>query len=270
MMTNHETDNFQLNGQVAIITGGGRGIGRAIAQELAKEGMKVVVSARTRNQLDETVALIQQQGGQAISFALDITDQPAIERMVRETTRQYGQVDLLVNNAAISGDEAPVWDVDAADWWHVLEVNLEGPFLCARAVLPGMISRQRGRIINVSSGIGSDPTASYSAYSVSKAALFRLTDCLAEMTAAHGVHVFAISPGLVKTEMSQGLPYYKDIPDSDWVPVERAAKLCVFLATGKADRLSGRYVHVTDDVTEMVAHADEIVEKDLHGLRMRK
>ena len=267
-MTNHETDNFQLTGQIAIITGGGRGIGRVIAQELAKEGMKVVVSSRSSYQLDETVALIQQQGGQAISFALDVTDQSAVEKMVSEVTRQYGQVDLLVNNAAMAGDEAPLWEVDAAAWWRVLEVNLQGPFLCARAVLPVMLARRRGRIINVSSGIGTAATASYSAYSVSKAALFRLTDCLAEMTAAHGIQVFAISPGLVKTEMALGLPYYKDIPDSEWVPAVRAAELCLFLASGKADRLSGRYVHVTDDVTEMVAHADEIVEKDLHVLRM--
>jgi len=270
IMSTRETENYHLTGQVAIITGGGRGIGRVIAQTLARAGAKVAVAARTRDQLEETVALIKQQGGQTISFPLDVTDQQAIERMVNETTRQFGQVDLLVNNAGIAGDEAPIWEVEAADWWHVLEVNLKGPFLCARAVLPGMIARQSGRIINVSSGIGTGPTASYSGYSVSKAALFRLTDCLAEMTSPHGIHVFAISPGLVKTAMALDLPYYKDLPDSGWVPAERTAELCVFLATGKADRLSGRYVHATDDVTELVKRADEIVEHDLYVLRMRK
>jgi NAD(P)-dependent dehydrogenase (short-subunit alcohol dehydrogenase family) len=269
-MENLKTEHNQLTGQVAIVTGGGRGIGRAIAQAFAGAGAKVVVAARTRDQLDETVALIHQQGGQAISFALDVTDQPAIEQMVSETNRQFGPVDLLVNNAAMAGDEAPLWEVNAADWWHVLEVNLKGPFLCARAVLPGMIAQQHGRIINVSSGIGTAPSASYSGYSVSKAALFRLTDCLAEMTGPHGISVFAISPGLVKTDMALGLPYYKDLPDSDWIPAERAAKLCVFLATGKADRLSGRYIHVTDDITEMVQLTDEILENDLYALRIRK
>jgi NAD(P)-dependent dehydrogenase (short-subunit alcohol dehydrogenase family) len=264
------TGKSQLTSQVAIVTGGGRGIGRVIAQELAKAGAKVVVAARSRDQLDETVALIQKQAGQAISFAVDVSDQQAVEQMVSETIRQFGQVDLLVNNAAIAGDEAPIWEVDAAEWWHVLEVNLQGPFLCARAVLPGMIERKRGRIINVSSGIGTAPSASYSGYSVSKAALFRLTDCLAEMTSAHGIRVFAISPGLVKTVMALGLPYYKDLPDSEWIPARRAAELCVFLATGKADLLSGRYIHVTDDISEMVERADQIVENDLHVLRMRK
>jgi NAD(P)-dependent dehydrogenase (short-subunit alcohol dehydrogenase family) len=134
-----------------------------------------------------------------------------------------------------------------------------------------MVARQRGRIINVASGVGTAPSAIYSGYSVSKAALFRLTDCLAEMTSTHGVSVFAISPGLVRTAMALDLPIYKkDVPDSDWVPVERAGELCVFLATGKADRLSGRYLHVLDDITELVQRTDEILENDLYALRLRK
>jgi NAD(P)-dependent dehydrogenase (short-subunit alcohol dehydrogenase family) len=270
MMSDLETENNQLTGQVAIVTGGGRGIGRSIAQTLARAGAKVAVAARTRDQLDETVALIQQQGGQAISFTLNVTDQLAVEHMVSETTRQFGPVDLLVNNAGIAGDEAPIWETDAADWWHVLEVNLRGPFLCARAVLPGMVAQQRGRIINVASGAGTVPSAFNSSYPVSKAALFRLTDCLAEMTSPHGVSIFAISPGLVRTAMTQEMTMFKDVPDDDWVPVERAGELCVFLATGKADRLSGRYVHVTDDITKLVQRTDEILENDLYVLRLRK
>lgn len=269
-MSDLETENNQLTGQVAIVTGGGRGIGRSIAQTLARAGAKVAVAARTRDQLDETVALIQQQGGQAISFTLNVTDQLAVEHMVSETTRQFGPVDLLVNNAGIAGDEAPIWETDAAHWWHVLEVNLRGPFLCARAVLPGMVAQQRGTIINVTSGVGTAPSAIYSSYSVSKAALFRLTDCLAEMTSSLGISVFAISPGLVRTAMALDLPIYNDVLDSDWVPAERASELCVFLATGKADRLSGRYVHVTDDITELVERTDEILENDLYVLRLRK
>jgi NAD(P)-dependent dehydrogenase (short-subunit alcohol dehydrogenase family) len=271
MMPDLETKNNELTGQVAIVTGGGRGVGRSIAQTLARAGAKVAVAARTRNQLDETVALIQQQGGQAISFTLDVTDQRGVEHMVSEITRQFGPVDLLVNNAGISSrDEAPIWEADAADWWHILEVNLRGPFLCSRAVLPGMVARQSGRIINVASGAGTVPSAFNSGYPVSKAALFRLTDCLAEMTGIYGVSVFAISPGLVRTSMTQDLPIFKDVPDSDWVPVERAGELCVFLATGKADRLSGRYLHVLDDITELVQRTDEILENDLYTLRLRK
>lgn len=269
-MSNPEAANSELTGQVAIVTGGGRGIGRVIAQTLSSAGARVAVTARSRDQLDETVDLIQQQGGQAISFALDVTNQLAVERMVSETARQFGPVDLLVNNAGIAGDRGPIWEVTAADWWQVQEVNLHGPFLCARAVLPSMIARQRGRIINIASNAGIRASAAYSAYSVSKAALLRLTDCLAEMTKAHGVSVFAISPGLVRTAMTQDMPMWKDVPDSEWVPVERASELCVFLATGKADRLSGRYVHVLDDITEMVRRTDEILANDLHALRLRE
>jgi 3-oxoacyl-[acyl-carrier protein] reductase len=270
MMSDPQKKNALLTGQVAIVTGGGRGIGRSIAQALAAAGVKVAISARTRDQLDETVALINQAGGQAISFTLDVTDQPAVEHMVTETTRQFGSVDLLVNNAGIVGDEAPIWDAAAADWWHVVEVNLYGSFLYARAVLPGMIARRSGRIINVSSGLGTSPSSIYSSYSVSKAALFRLTDCLAEMTRKDGVSVFAISPGLVRTASALDLPIYKDVPDSDWVPVERAAELCVFLATGKADRLSGRYLHASKDITELVQRTDEILANDLYVLRLRE
>lgn len=269
-MSNLETENNQLSDQVAIVTGGGRGIGRSIAQTLARAGVKVAVAARTRDQLDETVALIQKEGGQAISFMLDVTDQLAVEQMVGETTRQFGSVDLLVNNAAISGDYVPLWESNVDDWWHVMEVNLRGPFLCARAVLPGMVERQHGRIINVASGAGTVPSSFNSAYPVSKAALFRLTDCLAEMTSAHGISVFAISPGLVRTAMTHEVALFKDVPEEEWVPVERAGELCVFIATGKADRLSGRYLHVLDDITELIARADEIVENDLYVLRLRK
>lgn len=269
-MSNPEAENGKLTGQVTIVTGGGRGIGRVIAQTLSRAGAKLAVTARSRDQLDETVHLIQQQGGQAISFALDVTDQLAVEQMVSETARQFGPVDLLVNNAGIAGDEDPIWEVSAADWWQVLEVNLRGPFLCARAVLPSMVARQRGRIINIASNAGVRPIAAYSGYSVSKAGLLRLTDCLAEMTRTHGVSVFAISPGLVRTAMTHDMPMWKDVPDSDWVPVERAGELCAFLATGKADRLSGRYLHVLDDITELVQRADEILANDLYALRLRK
>lgn len=269
-MSNLETGNNPLAGQVAIVTGGGRGIGSSIAQTLSRAGAKIAVAARTRDQLEETVALIQKQGGQAIAFTLDVTDQLAVEQMVSETERQFGSVDLLVNNAGVSGEEALLWEMDAVNWWHVMEVNLRGPFLCAHAVLPGMVSRQRGRIINVSSGVGTIPFALNSGYVVSKAALFRLTDCLAEMTSTHGVSVFAISPGLVRTAMTQDMTRFKDVPDDKWVPVERAGELCVFLATGKADRLSGRYLHVLDDITELVQRTDEILENDLYALRLRK
>lgn len=263
-----EGENRLLNGQVALVTGGGRGIGRSIAQALARAGAHVAVAARTTEQLDETVALVRNEGGQAISLTLDVTDRKGVEQTVSETIRRLGPIDLLVNNAAITGAEAPIWEEDADAWWRVQEVNVRGPFLCARAVLPGMIERKRGRIINVGSGAGGWPSFA-SAYPVSKAALFRLTDCLAAMAGPYGVSVFAISPGLVHTAMADGMQMFKDVPESEWIPAERAGELCVTLATGKADRLSGRYLHVKMDIDEMVQRADEIIEKDMYTLRLR-
>ena len=190
--------------------------------------------------------------------------------MVSETVRVFGPIDLLVNNAGLPGNETLLWDEPASDWWRVVEVNLRGPFLLARTVLPGMIARKRGRIINMSSGVGAMPYAIDSAYPVSKAALFRLTDCLAEMTNPYGVSVLAISPGLVHTEMTNNMEMFKRVPEDQWMPAEATADLCLLIASGAADRLSGRYLHVQADIQQMIERADEIVENDLYVLRMRQ
>lgn len=269
MSTSTQIERRELTGQVALVTGGGRGIGRAIALAQTQAGAKVAVAARSRQQLDETVTVIAKTGGQALAIAADVTDEAAVERMVEQTVQQLGPIDLLVNNAGIARDGTPIWEAAAGEWWRVLEVNLRGPFLCARAVLRGMVARRTGRIINVASnaGIRASPNSSYS---VSKAALLRLTDCLAEMTRAYGLSVFAISPGLVRTAMTQDVPIFKSVPDSAWDPAERAGELCVFLATGKADRLSGRYIHVRDDIDMLLQRSDEIERDDLHALRLRR
>ena len=267
-MTPLSIENIDLSGQVAIVTGGGRGVGREIAQALARAGARVAIAARSQDQLDETTSLIQQAGGQAIAFALDVTDPAAIEHMLQETIRRLGPVSLLVNNAAIVSEDGLIWEADPEGWWRVLEVNLRGPFLCARAVLAGMVTGRGGRIINVSSGIGTAPTKIYTSYSVSKAALFRLTDCLAEIGADQGVSVFAISPGLVRTSMALSLPIYQNISEDEWGDIRQTGELCVFIASGQADRLSGRYLHVLADIPAMLERTDEILEKDLYALRM--
>jgi 3-oxoacyl-[acyl-carrier protein] reductase len=258
-----------LSDQVAIVTGAGRGIGRAISLALAGAGARVALAARSREQLDETAALIQRAGGQAIAIPTDVADGLAVEQMVTMTVQQFGPPDLLVNNAGLANKEAAVWELAADEWWRVLEVNVRGPFLCARAVLPSMLARQSGRIINVASNGGGRPMPTASAYSVSKAALLRLTDCLAAMVVGRGVSIFGISPGLVHTEMTDTVSLFKDIPEAEWAPPERAAELCAFLATGAADRLSGRYIHVADDVRDMLRRIDEIEANDWYTLRLR-
>lgn len=257
-----------LEGQVAVVTGGGRGIGREIARQLAAAGARVVVTARTVEQLEETRALIDSEGGSCSAVPLDVLDEGAIEAAFTEIESRHGRIDLLVNNAGTSGPGGLPWEVDSTDWWRTLEVNVRGPYFCTRTVVPGMIKRKAGRIIMIGSNMGFFPFPEKAAYSCSKAALVRLGDNFAEALQEHGISVFTISPGLVATEMT------KDIPEelaakAQWTPIERPAELCVALASGRADALTGRYIHASGhDLEDLITRAEEIVEKNLQTMRL--
>jgi NAD(P)-dependent dehydrogenase (short-subunit alcohol dehydrogenase family) len=257
-----ESELTELAGQVALVTGGGRGIGRGIALELAVAGMRVAVSARTRKQVEETA---REVGGLAIEA--DVSDRGAVERMVAEVDRELGPIDLLANNAGIARWEGNAWEDDPDEWWHVFEVNVLGPFLCCRAVLPGMVERGRGRIVNTGSGAAYLPGPRNAAYGASKAALWRFGEILAAQLEPFGIPVFTISPGLVRTEMTEGS--FPD--DAPWTPPELAPRLVRALASGRADRLSGRYIHAEhDDLDDLIARADEIERDDLNAIRLRR
>ena len=269
---------------IAIVTGGGRGIGREITRTLAAAGTHVAVLARTEEQLHETVTLIEREGNLAVPFAVDVTDQKQLQRVVADVERQLGTVALLVNNAGVVGPSGHIWedDVDADGWWRCLDVNLRGPFLCARAVLPGMVQHRRGRIINVASGAGLTGLAMMSAYGTSRTALIRLSETLALDLADSGVSVFAIGPGLVRTAMALGLvesgadekwhggTFAKRLEEGRDVPPERAARLVLELASGAADALSGLYLDINDDLGDLVGRMDEIREKKLYLLRLQR
>jgi 3-oxoacyl-[acyl-carrier protein] reductase len=265
-----------LSGAVAIVTGGGRGVGRAIAQSLAAAGAAVAVVARTRRELEETADLIRQRGADAASIAADVTDPASVDHLVHETERRLGPVTILVNNAGTCQAIGPVWHVDVAEWRHDVESSLLGAFLCTRGVLGKMIERRAGRIINVSSYAAIRPSPHMAAYGCAKAALLHFTNSLAAETADHGVAVFALTPGRVRTAMmeyileSPAAKRWLDADMHDWLPPERAGELAVFLASGRADALSGRFVHVLDDVHDLVRRVDEIREGDLYVLRLRK
>jgi NAD(P)-dependent dehydrogenase (short-subunit alcohol dehydrogenase family) len=252
----------RLDGQVALVTGGGRGIGASIARELAQAGARVAVAARTKEQVEQVAG---ETGGLALE--LDVTDQAAVERVVAETERELGPIDLLCANAGIGGPDGKPWEVEPADWWHVLEVNVLGVFLCTRAVIPGMLERGRGRIVVTGSGAGYLPGASNTAYTTSKAGANRYAETLAKALEDTPVRVFVISPGLVRTEMTEDS--FAD--DAPWTPPELAPQLVHVLASGRADALAGRYIHAEhDDVEDLIRRADEIREQDLNAIRLRR
>jgi NAD(P)-dependent dehydrogenase (short-subunit alcohol dehydrogenase family) len=250
----------ELENQVALVTGGGRGIGANIARELAAAGMRVAVSARTRREVEATAAEI---GG--VAAIADVSDDESVGELVEQVERELGPIDLLVANAGIGLREV-AWEVDPHDWWQVFEVNVLGVHLCCRAVIPGMLARGRGRIVITGSGAAYLPGATSTAYPASKAAVCRYAETLAN-DLRDRIPVFVISPGLVRTEMTEGM--FPD--DAPWTPPELAPRLVRELATGKLDRLAGRYIHAEhDDPDDLAARADEILEHDLNAIRLRR
>jgi NAD(P)-dependent dehydrogenase (short-subunit alcohol dehydrogenase family) len=245
---------------VALVTGGGRGIGADIARELASAGMRVAVSARTRDQVEEVA---RELGG--VGVAGDVSRAGDVERMVRETEEQLGPLDLLVANAGIGLTERPAWEMEPSEWWHTLEVNLLGVYLATRAVIPGMLERGRGRIVITGSGAAYLPGSLNSAYNASKAAAVRFGETLAKQLEGR-IPVFPISPGLVKTEMTSHFP-----DDAPWTPPECAPRLVRALASGRFDALSGRYLHAEHDPPEQLEQRiDDILEHDLNAIRLRR
>ncbi len=239
----------------AVVTGGGRGTGANIARALAGDGYDVVVTGRTRNEIDAVAAEI---GGHAIE--MDVSSRESVERGFAEV----GPVDLLVANAG-TGNRGIAWEIDPDEWWHVFEVNVRGVHLCCRAVIPAMLERG-GRIVIVVSGAAYLPGASETGYTASKAAVCRYAETLNNALEGR-VPVFLISPGLVRTAMTEG-----NIPDdAPWTPPECAPELVRALASGEFDALAGRYLHAEHDPpAQLRARMQQIVTDDLNVIRLRR
>jgi 3-oxoacyl-[acyl-carrier protein] reductase len=249
----------------ALVTGGGRGIGAAIARELAAAGARVAVMART---VSEVEAVARDMGGFAV--AADACDAAQVTAGVERVESEVGEISLLVNNAGVGGRACPSWEFEPRDWWRVMEVNVLGAFLATRAVLPRMIERGGGRVVSVGSGawhsVPSGVSPLGSCYGASKAAMGRFTELLAAEAAPYGVCAFVISPGYVRSKMTEGFP-----GGSPWTPPERAARLVRVLASGRADALSGRYIHAEhDDIEDLIRRADEVTGADLNAVRLRR
>jgi NAD(P)-dependent dehydrogenase (short-subunit alcohol dehydrogenase family) len=256
--------------QTVLVSGGGRGIGREIALGLAREGMRVALLGRTRTSLDATLAACVEAGApKAVAVPADVTDHDAVRAAVATVERDLGLVDLLVANAGLR-ESAPArpWETDPAEWWRVVETNLRGVFLLDRAVLPGMVARGRGRVLHVGSGMGQRPHHDWSAYSVSKAGVSRLTDTLAAALDGTGVTVLEASPGLVRTDMTETM--WGPADEQPWNPVDRMVDVVRRFARGDLDALHGRFVHAArDDLDALLAAAGTIRERDARTLRLR-
>jgi NAD(P)-dependent dehydrogenase (short-subunit alcohol dehydrogenase family) len=241
---------MKLKGKAAIITGGGRGIGRAAAVEMAKEGASVAVISRTATELEETVRLI---GGDAFSFTGDISNPGNVDALVEKTLAAFGRVDILMNNAAVRGPVAPIHEVEHKDWNGTLAVNLGGAYMLCRAVAPHMIRQGGGKIINVTSGLGEMVLPPLGVYSIAKAALNHMTRIMAEELKGLNIQVNAMDPGAVDTRMQEelrglgpealGEEAYKEfmaLKESGYIePPEKPARLAVFLASGDSDAITG-------------------------------
>jgi NAD(P)-dependent dehydrogenase (short-subunit alcohol dehydrogenase family) len=261
----------ELAGQVAIITGGGRGFGKAIALRFAAEGAAVTVTARTQAELNQTVKEIKATGGRGLAVRGDVTVPEDVTHVVHAAKERFGPVTLLVNNAGIPGPFAPTWAADPAEWWFAQEVHLRALFMFVREVLPSMIERRSGRIIAVSAMGSHRVDFAMSAYCVGKCAQNRLIQLMAAEVKEFGVNAFAIDPGFVITELAEitmrdpgakrwkadmieHLKARKADPNS-LLDLDRCAQRCVDLASGRYDALSGSYTELQDNLDEMLRKA---------------
>jgi 3-oxoacyl-[acyl-carrier protein] reductase len=242
--------------RVALVTGGGRGIGANVARALAGDGFDVVVTARSRDQIEDVAREID---GRAIE--MDVTSRESVERGFAEA----GPIELLVANAGI-GTRGATLELEPADWWRTFEVNVLGVHLCCRTAIPGMLERGAGRIVITGSGASYLPGQASTAYPASKAAVGKYAETLNNELEGR-VPVFLISPGLVRTAMTEG--FVED--DAPWTPPELAPELVRKLASGRYDALAGLYLHAEhDDVDALLARIDDVRERDLNAIRLQR
>ncbi len=240
----------RLDSTRVLVTGGGRGIGRAIALAMAAEGASVAVLARSGDQVDAVAAEIAQVGTRALAVRADLSRNDEIEAGIAQVLAEWGGIDVLVNNAGILGPVGLTQELDFDAWMAMFQVNLFACLRCAQLVLPGMIERSHGKIINLSGGGAVDPRPRFSAYAASKAGVVRFTETLAAEVAEHDIDVNAIAPGAIHTAMVDELLNASNAADEDRAEAQqiidqdqrpdRAAALAVFLASSRSDGLSGR------------------------------
>ena len=272
---------MELEGKNCIITGGGRGIGKAIARAFAREGANLVLASRTTSELEVAKGEIEGLSTKRVGvIPTDVSQPKEVRELVSFALREFGAIDILVNCAGIYGPIGLTTDVDSEKWLQTVRINLYGTFLCIQAVLPTMIENKKGKIINLSGGGAASPLPRFSAYSASKAAVVRITETIAEEVLEYHIDINAIAPGGVNTKLLDHVLEAGEAAGKDFllramkqkqeggIPPEKAAELAVFLASSKSDGLTGRLISaVWDNWHEIPRHLDKIMSSDIFTLR---
>lgn len=271
-------DSKRLDGRVVLITGGGRGIGQAIARAYAAEGAKLALAARTDGELQETADSIRHQyNANVITVLTDVTDRAQVENAVAQTLNRYGVIDVMVNNAGNTGQIGPLWTLDPDHWANTISVHVLGTYYGCRAAIPPMLERGSGRIVNMS-GVGGPNDTSYDA---AKTAIVNMTENLSIELTGTGITVNAISPGSIHTRMWEevrdmayeagDMEMYKkgvQVTSGGGASIERAAELAVMLGSDQCGALSGRLIRANLDAFEGIpGNVGTIMASDAYLLR---
>ena len=272
------TERKRLDGRVALITGGGRGIGQAIARAYAAAGARLALAARTDAELQETAgSIVAQYGSDVVTIIADVTHRAQVETAVARAIARYGRIDVLVNNAGNSGEIGPLWRLDPERWANVISVHVLGAFYGCRAAIPAMLEQGGGRIVNMA-GVGGPNDTSYDA---AKTAIVNMTENLAVELAGTGITVNAISPGSIHTRMWEevrdmalaagDLELYEKgvaVTSGGGASIARAAQLAVLLGSDDCGALSGRLIRANLDAFEEIPqHIDAIMSSNAYQLR---
>jgi len=271
---------MKLENKIALITGASRGIGRELALGLARDGADVALVARSKDELEQTAKIVRVLGRRALPVTADVSDPVSVGKVVKGVLKEFGRIDILINNAGRQPPIGTAWNCDISDWLQTVRVNLLGPMICCKAVLPGMIEQRKGKITNLSGGGATAPRPCFSAYAASKAAVVRFTETLAEELKPINIQVNAIAPGAINTRMldevlnageaagEAAIAQAKKQREAGGDSLEAAVDLAVFLASDASGTLTGKLISAQHDPwREWAGKADELNASPLYTIR---